>query len=440
MKKILIDSRAAGQGKTTAGIYPRIKRFYELGQNILVVVPSIRLQHQYRDNLNDIPWCIINSEDTTSTSVSLQIISALIERRRAVCITHEAFKTLEIHHSIKRQYHLIIDEVFMPYGFLEVVMDPKIKLGLDQVFYPRDVVISGRWNQLERNTIENSTFLNQSRDWAKLTDPLTRVWTDSGSWEKILVGDMTKIYFGLELDPVIIQGWQSVWIAAAAFHMTFMGLWLLYNGFEFEIKHPFIPHRRVPTFHSPQRLRYSRNFRENNPEVFEEFHQYIQGVIQGQECLAVKNNDEIRSMTDEVKLTHNAHGMNSYTNFRNIYLASSLNPSPKFHEFLADMSGLDTDEECHKFIVAAMAGYTYYQLILRTHLRLPNEVGEVNVFLLDHEIQAALLEFFDLDELSRTSPQVIPNLSQVKKAKKAPLTKKEQNHRAYLKRKSGNKK
>ena len=75
MKPIVnVDSRGAGEGKTTTGIYRALK----ISQRIMLmpsilVVPSIDLQNQYQTGIPDIIHKddIINSDTTSNVSATL---------------------------------------------------------------------------------------------------------------------------------------------------------------------------------------------------------------------------------------------------------------------------------------------------------------------------------------------------------------------------------
>lgn len=436
MTTIKIDARGAGQGKTRTGIYPQITQLHALGESAIIVVPSKLLQYQYQQNLSNINFTLLNSDQG---KVSERLVNAINNHDRFILITTEAFRQAVLRFDQKSNYHLIIDEAIMPYSNIEVVMDHQIRLGLDQVFYPKNEIYSHRWNQLSRNPLEACSLLDQSRDWRELTHANNNIWIDYDSWCKFMNGDYSKLYFGIELNPVLLQNWKTVFIAAAAFDRTFMASWLLKNGMTYKTVRPFVPHTQVPVFHTPEKLSYSKNFRHNNPDILPEFFEYVKQTIGQEPCLSVKNNDEMRTIGIETIIGHNAHGLNQYSHYKNIYLVSSLNPTNKFDEFLEDQwHQIDQNQTYAEYRTQAQAGYTYYQLIMRTALRDQTNTSSVNVFLLDTKICISLQNFFDIDKLIQTESQIIP-LSQFTpkkvKIKKIPMTAAERNKRARDKKK-----
>ena len=72
---ITIDQRGCGQGKTTDGIYKRIHANKQNNIKTLVVVPSIRLQEQYKFDL-DYPIQIINSHLYNEDSIDFNTFGA----------------------------------------------------------------------------------------------------------------------------------------------------------------------------------------------------------------------------------------------------------------------------------------------------------------------------------------------------------------------------
>ena len=448
---IIVDARGAGQGKTTTGIYPQILKLHQLGERALIVVPSKHLQNEYRNQLPNINFELINSDGENSDRVSVRLLQALESDAAFILITSEAFKNTRLRLDHKNLRHLIIDEAIMPYDFREVQLDERLKFGLDQVFYPHTQIHSHCWNLLSRNSFEANTILDESPTWRRLTHANSRVWCDYDSWCKITgTGDVStnKLYFGIELDPVVVANWRSVFIAAAAFDRTFMASWLLKNGLEYKTIRPFVPHLQVPVFHSPERFNkrgnYSRNFRQQNPALLDEFYAYVQKTIGVEPCLGVRNNDELRGLFNEDvegnsrhKLSHNAHGINKFRDHTNIYLVSSLNFSPKMNEFLEDQwHQINFNQQFKEWVTQANAGYTYYQLIMRTALRVRENTKPVNVFLIDRDIHVSLQDFFDVQQQMETAHHTIA-LTQfaAKKPKKVPLTQSERNKRAYEKRK-----
>ena len=89
--KITIDARAAGQGKTTQGIYSRLRKNQAFGQKTLVVVPSIKLQADYAAAFPQMR--VINSahEKTEPVPKVGQEILAALQLEDMICITQAAF-------------------------------------------------------------------------------------------------------------------------------------------------------------------------------------------------------------------------------------------------------------------------------------------------------------------------------------------------------------
>jgi len=394
---IYVNSLGCGEGKTTQHIYPQIAQLLGERERVLLVVPSIKLQRQYAREFNTIT--VINSDN--STNVAHSAYTALENRNPFVCITHQAFVNLRISFQQKQDYHLIIDEVFDPYELVEfrvnnTVWTPDFRF--DQVFqfdtetHPLDPT----WLELNKSNPdpEHELLMSDSRRWQNLMHRNYRLWTTPVQYHRMLEGASDVICFVRELDAHIMEFWSTVTVAAAAFEHTFMSHWLRQANRAVETTHQFVPHKKHVRIHTPaQDFRWSRWRRQHNPEIVDQYHQYVKQHQTGS-TLVLRNNDEIRQLTDEVRLLHNAHGSNDYSNINNISLESALNPSPELANFytthLAMTAGL---------IKQAFASYLFYQAVMRTSLRLANTTQPVDVFVLDTDAAVGLFEYFEVEPI-----------------------------------------
>lgn len=432
---INIDSRSAGSGKTTGrkkdgtigyGIYPQLKELYDQGQNTLVVVPSIQLQKQYLRDNPDLPITLI-SHDPSRESVSKRIIKALSDKERIVIITHEAFVLTEISWNIKTDYHLKFDEVVNPYSSLEISLalrnNCNIDLRLDELFEISQSIIDGwkaeedphsvtdeeiqfkRWAPIHRKPITEYNLLEESKTWRTLTNPNTRLWINKENWRKIQSKSIEKIYICSELDIKTFQAWRSVSISAAAFEYTFMCNWALANGMKVVTQKgcEFIPHKKVPLIHTPvyDDFRWSKNTKNQAPEILDDFYSYIEKDLEGGSCLVVRNNDAENSLANEEHINHNVHGMNNMQGFNAVCLSTAINPSPMFKDFLKEQHAFAEEfDKVDHHIARSFVAYTFYQILMRSSLRNQASTEQVKVFVLDIKIMYALLDFFDITELT----------------------------------------
>lgn len=431
---ITVDARGAGQGKTRNGIYPMLARLAMTNMPTLIVVPSQLLQEQYCNDNPTLKIRKINSSQDSGSglNVSAEILSALANRAPMVIITEEAFRRTHISWDIKCDYHLIIDEAINPYSIEELRIDPKIALQLDKVFSVEDKskswddYLNGykqlieesdeseaeklemhkdfqpkSWASLKRIAVESSSIFEESLQWRRLMNPNTRLWVTWAHWQKIKAGDTRELSIAVELNDSMMNGWISVHIAAAAFDSTFMSMWLKANGVTYTTSVPFTPHKQVPIFHVPEdSFSWSKYRRNAQPDALPEFYRYVESQLKGGPCLVVRNNDEIAAkLSNEQKVTHNVHGINTYSDSTAVCLSTALKPGWSFKAFLmqqAEAAGLWT-EKVDGFIAKAFGSYMFYQILMRSALRVEGNIKPVHCFVLDFEIAMGLMDFFDAD-------------------------------------------
>lgn len=439
---ITVDARGAGQGKTRNGIYPMLARLAMTNMPTLIVVPSQLLQDQYCTDNPTLKIRKINSSHDSGSglNVSAEILNALANRAHMVIITEEAFRRTHISWDIKCDYHLIIDEAINPYSIEELRIDPKIALQLDKIFSVEDKTKSWddyetyfkieiekmdisaadklkweencrpkSWASLKRIAVESSSIFEESLQWRRLMNPNTRLWVTWAHWQKIKAGDTRELSIAVELNDSMVNGWISVHIAAAAFDSTFMSMWLKANGVSYTISVPFKPHKQVPIFHVPEdSFSWSKYRRNTQPDALPEFYRYVEGQLQGGPCLVVRNNDELTAkLINEQKITHNVHGINTYSDSTAVCLSTALKPGWSFKSFLmqqAEAAGLWT-EKVDGFIAKAFGSYMFYQILMRSALRVEGNIKPVHCFVLDFEIAMGLMDFFDAHaQIKQISP------------------------------------
>lgn len=429
---ITVDARGAGQGKTRNGIYPMLARLAMTRMPTLIVVPSQLLQEQYCTDNPTLKIKKINSSHDSGSglNVSAEILNALANREPMLIITEEAFRRTHISWDIKCDYHLIIDEAINPYSIEELRIDPKIALQLDKIFSLADMPVSWSsfqseikpkldcmlndgvikassysqmiptdWASLKRIAVESSSIFEESLQWRRLMNPNTRLWVTWAHWQKIKAGDTRELSIAVELDDNMMNGWVSLHVAAAAFDSTFMSMWLKANGVIYTTSVPFTPHKQVPIFHVPQdKFSWSKYRRNTQPDVLPEFYRYVEGQLQGGPCLVVRNNDELSAkLSNEQKITHNVHGINAYSDSTAVCLSTALKPGWSFKAFLTQQAVMARlcDEEIDGFIAKAFGSYLFYQILMRSALRVEGNSKPVHCFVLDHEIAMGLMNFFD---------------------------------------------
>ena len=139
MTTITVDSRKCGEGKTydnsptatyhqgrVLSTWSIIKQRWQLNDKCLVVLPSIALCEQYKEeftqyiNQNSITgWTnqlsVLTSADKDITNVQAKLHEELAAGCAIIIITQAAFLQSDVPSVYRQQYHLIIDEAIMPY-------------------------------------------------------------------------------------------------------------------------------------------------------------------------------------------------------------------------------------------------------------------------------------------------------------------------------------
>lgn len=407
---IYIDSRGCGVGKTTQTIIPRIKQNLAQGIKSLIVVPSINLQHQYHEHLPTAT--IINSDDST-TSVGVQFNNAVARDDEIIICTHQAFLyNLYISNSYRSTRELIIDEAFDPYSFETITLTDKNKtfFRFQNVFYWESqhaqnickeignhltpTQDKGEFFEIGVNKpTQTPSLLIGSKQWERLTGPNSRLWGTFNSGQAMINNTAQTSQIIVEVNPSILVGWSSVWIAAAAFEHTFMAQWVFKNNFEARYVYEFEKHKSKLRIHMPTEMfHWTKSLRDSNKSLVNEFIAYVKSNSAGQIIYVNNNDDQDTHVPNGIRINHNAHGINAYKHLTDYAHMSAINPNAMNYLFYKNHLDMTADQ-----IAMAFQAYNTYQLLMRTSLRERTNVKWVNAFLFDTRVALALDYFFDND-------------------------------------------
>ena len=469
---IYIDSRRCASGKTRDGLptaiidkpnihnkgielstWALIKTRYELGDRVLVVLPSLLLLDDYEQEFTDYMLSegvniknqlkVLSSK--TTNNVQLELNNALFARTMIIIITQAAFleseilsgqRTWQAHRSNELEdgvteftegYHLIIDEAIEPYREL-------------QYYHEKDCKVNFDW-------AENSTMCEApdlAVEWKQIlfSDNLRGNGITDGSeviramsnknWQSRMLEPDYKKFIGVverakrvsiiqELKPEIFSHWMSVWVAAANFEVTFMRYWMDAHNLAWEIrpKLEFVPHTTpvLITGNGDCDFKWSSYKQQNEPELIQQFADIATPIVGDEPVLVLRNSGEnkiyqkIITVTDEQgnqrqveqehKVPHNCAGGNQWRHIKFVSLESALNPTPKLNEFLYSVYGISTKGNINgatrDLVHMARTVYTFYQTVMRSCLR---ENQPATVLCLDNRVILGLAEFFDNIELN----------------------------------------
>lgn len=135
------------------------------------------------------------------------------------------------------------------------------------------------------------------------------------------------------------------------------------------------------------------------PELLSVWQEYVDKTRTGS-VLSARNiiwGKQGRHM-DDIPISHNAHGLNGYTQYWNISLETALVPDPLAKKWMTDnwFAG-DNEHDIKRKITNLWATYKFYQLVLRTGYRLADHGDNVlDVFVMDEDVAVGLVSvFFD---------------------------------------------
>jgi len=425
MSYIQVDARGCGVGKTRNTIIPRIKNNIWSGIRTLVVVPSKELQREYAKHFVNDEITIINSE----TSVDRIYQQYQTADTPVICLTHQGF--LQTPHSLfeKDNWDLIIDEAFDPFNsitFETVDSAGRVWINYSELVYWKQPEYTPDFKpetnpqpyfQLDfvQSTVPD---LIDKKTWQKLSNPNYLKWSTWETGNNLQTNSVETATLQLELNPDILMDWSSVWIAAAVFDRTFMSYWLKANRIDYETVFEFEPHSAAARWHIPQdEFSWSKNYRNRNPDIERTMREYINRTRSGK-LIYNSNNDSTTVLTFGTRINHNAHGVNAYSHLTDYAFLSAIKPHPLFVNFIKQHCGLDK-----KQFEFAFAGYTAYQLLMRSALRDPNNSTVVNLFFLDTTQALGIMDLFDPNTYQ------VKLIEEIQGNQKAPLTAAERHKR-----------
>lgn len=436
---ITIDQRGCGQGKTTDGIYKRIHANIQKNIKTLIVVPSINLQEQYKKDL-DYSIQIINSKLFNEDSIDFNTtIQATLHHMKLgtniIIITHQAFVKLpKTSHRMK--YDLIIDEALE-----DIIRKTNVIIDSTDVWKPDfdlynlfefenniveqiielDIDNDDDWYELHQYRNPTQTLISDSPSFKNITDKNYLHHVTSKGWHILNGQSGGTINVISVLHPDILKNWHSVYIAAAHFFYTKMGVWLISNHFQYYTPkgYEFIKHTGNIKLHTSNdsKFNWSNTKRQNYPDILGKYHDYVEQNRIGK-VLTIRNNSEKQFMGDllkdvngkivrddkgneintiEKRVNHNVHGQNDLQEYQDISLETALIPDPQVKKFIIDkwLSPLSKYEQ-NRCITHMFSAYLFYQTIMRTKLRSRQYNNElINIFVLDQDTGVCLMDYFE---------------------------------------------
>jgi hypothetical protein len=426
-----LDQRPCGAGKTMIGI----KRIIDMNLlnevKTLVVVPSIKLQEEYKHAPGMFPQAFIINSEVGDETTSLQIMEAMEDKQDIIVITHAAFIRFN-HVGFRSQYYLILDEAIegvFAHHYINFESGKELAtVNWSERFSANgntkahfDLNEDANWYPMTLVENDEINIIKESKTYVEITDPnfihymrlVDYIAMTNGSGEMHIMS---------ELNPAILDGWHSLHIACASFENTKMYHWMNAKGMTLATTTPFTRHTgniHIYCSHNPH-FTWSKSKKDDYPEILTEFHVQVNQLKSGS-IIALRNKKEKKKLNNEIKVTHNVHGQNTpeMKASCDVSCESALIPDNLSNNFMATKwMPLLNEQERKRAIKQMFMGHLFYQVIMRCILRTRTYNNErVNIFVLDQNTAQALAEYFDF-----TESHEIDFTSEAMKDKKQPKT------------------
>jgi hypothetical protein len=455
MTTITLDERGCGQGKTTDGIYKRLNKNHKNNIKSLIVVPSIELQKQYKNDL-DIPVHIINSKIYNQYTTTVRATLDSMERgTKVILITHKTFLMLPFN-KFRKDYDLVIDEaieeVIKKTSIVSVNTDDwNPDYDLNNLFSFKDDMISqivelsydddDNWYELHQDRTPSYSLISDSPSFKTITDKNYIHYVTPKGWNILNNQDGGVVNVISTLNPESFKYWKSIHIAAAAFKRTKMYHWMQANSLFTQTQNSFKKHKgNIKIWASDNnKFNWSNNKRKNMPEILNDYHTLVNTNASGK-VIAIRNNEELRSLNNEERIGHSVHGLNSKVlqSCNDISLESALIMDSQTRKFVMDnwFSAILSKSEVNRNIIHMHSAYLFYQVVMRTKLRNQNYNDErINIFVLDQDTAVCLMDYFeeisDVGEMDITSNIIQMPRGRPQTSEELKIEKKAERNRKY---------
>jgi hypothetical protein len=290
------------------------------------------------------------------------------------------------------------------------------------------------WYQLYQDRTPSYSLISDSPSFKTITDKNYVHYVTPKGWNILNNQDGGIVNVISTLNPDSLKYWKSIHIAAAAFKRTKMYHWMQANNLFTQTQNVFKKHKgNIKIWASnDNKFNWSNNKRKNIPEILNDYHNLVNTNASGK-IIAIRNNEELRSLNNEERIGHSVHGLNnsSLQACNDISLESALIMDSHTKKFIMDnwFSAILNKSEVNKKIIHMQSAYLFYQVVMRTKLRNQDYNNErINIFVLDQDTAVCLMDYFDeisdVGELNITSkfistqtgrPQTSDELKQEKK-------------------------
>ena len=419
MTSITIDAREAGTGKTTTVIYPKIQNHINNNEQVIVVVPSLLLQAQYKADLiklkiNPKHIAVINSNGTSANSQFVKAIQGVV--CKVIIITHSAFKLINYTKTNTKlnSIHLILDEAFAVSDRFEltnaVIEDENktisdFKLN-DRIVFDDNItfddnasnhtIVPIKFKQLANigdfvNTetekklqIPNSKYSIAVSSAIRLSNPTTEV---------------KAVDIFVDFDTSVFLNYASVHIAAANFEHHELARAMRHQQIAYDVMYEYSGHRQFKgkiVIHTPvitseythdnqvhtknDRLNLSLTVKTKNPQYIKSVEQHWNSINNDAYIMLKNTKDDMDVSADNrYEVKSNCHGINDYKDLTAGLFTSAIRPNRGHATHIHNKLQYDTINDAY----LAKSAEVHYQSIMRLALRNTAFDGTINICIMD---------------------------------------------------------
>lgn len=410
-KTINVIQAPCGSGKTSNILVPNIISEVAMGKTVIIAVPSIQIMNQLKNSLNNINTIVINSELST-VSVIKQISNLVYSdiQSTAIIISHQALlmsaSVINNINSLRSRYSL--DKLDLSFHIDEI---PAV---IDSISLPlvsnKGNNVTNAFDDIFNITTDNTLELVQGITKDTDLSPYTRNYqivhnllSNAFAQAHILNVTDKQVNISLICTPDVIPDNSTIYTAnytTSLFKkiMESQGVKSNITSYSGIKTNQFSPNITITHVLDKNLTKYAKADKDwYTGLVSTMIDQIAINSVDNQKALVLHNDSDTydyESHNNLTKINHNSHGLNSYTDFNNIILTSTLNPSPYELEILSQYGISEEDIFLDRTI------NTFYQSIMRTSLRTTSD-SHVNIIVASREIAYALKNnYFNMAKVS----------------------------------------
>jgi hypothetical protein len=402
-------SAPCGSGKTY-GMCQSVAKNFDIS-NYLITCPTIKMMAETRLKLEEAGAQVTCINHETHAGSVTQAITAYLQKAESfgevLLITAAAFAELKY---FPRRYNwiVIIDEIPQVDRFF----DPSIPYSVE--FVKELITVESLNDKLLRVKPRNgakelSKFLNRPTDamhepfadlLREVASPHKDVFVDAKSWARIAEkreidarrrSDRNKVYFismlsPRALHPLALLGANIQDSLIFSWFKGFHGItWVEEQEITKRLRDVPPPGTRAQICYFFEERKFSKSLAAevlpNGLSVREAMDKAAIDRMAGRPCLYVENkgleSSSLGNAPNMTKIPVQAHGLNEYSSFHNVYISAALNKSPQHYQILMAL-GFTAPA-----IDRATSHEYYYQIAMRTSLRDPSSTEPVMIIVPD---------------------------------------------------------